>query len=188
VIKLAECTQWCLKNYPNPATTCLLPALSAKGPCYVCGPFKTSPTQQLCKGACTDTASDKKNCGQCNNAVGQSVLLDYGLSLIYKTSVHITSDMSVFAMLCSHRYLWMHRREFHTVLLWPWHGINLQGMPFEWEPDWYMLLMAFSYVELVAWLMRVKAHYFLELFYTQIMIASCFSMGYVPSCVINHRW
>jgi hypothetical protein len=66
-IKLAECTVWCERNYPNPALTCVLPALRGQGPCYVCGPFKNSPTQELCSGKCTETTSDPKNCGRCGN-------------------------------------------------------------------------------------------------------------------------
>ncbi|PYH86792.1 hypothetical protein BO82DRAFT_388395 [Aspergillus uvarum CBS 121591] len=65
---LAKCTDWCYKNYPNPSATCVFPALTGQGPCYVCGPFKTSQSQQLCNGACTDTNTDSKNCGACNNA------------------------------------------------------------------------------------------------------------------------
>ncbi|RAK77390.1 uncharacterized protein BO72DRAFT_447891 [Aspergillus fijiensis CBS 313.89] len=65
VTNLAKCTDWCYKNYQNPSSTCVFPALTGQGPCYVCGPLKTSQSQQVCSGACTDTNTDAKNCGKC---------------------------------------------------------------------------------------------------------------------------
>lgn len=78
VVKLAECTTWCLKNYPNPALTCVTPALRGQGPCYICGPFKTASTEALCSGKCTDTSSDAKNCGKCGNACPQGATCSSG--------------------------------------------------------------------------------------------------------------
>jgi hypothetical protein len=64
-LNLAQCTTWCLKNYQNPAITCIAPALTGQGPCYICGPFKSSPSQQVCNKVCKNTSTDPKNCGQC---------------------------------------------------------------------------------------------------------------------------
>ncbi|RAH48815.1 uncharacterized protein BO95DRAFT_460672 [Aspergillus brunneoviolaceus CBS 621.78] len=47
VTNLAKCTDWCYKNYQNPSSTCVFPALTGQGPCYVCGPLKTSQSQQV---------------------------------------------------------------------------------------------------------------------------------------------
>lgn len=67
LVNLAKCTTWCSRNYPNPAVNCILPAIQGQGPCYVCGPLKTAPSQQLCGGACKDTSNDIKNCGACGH-------------------------------------------------------------------------------------------------------------------------
>jgi hypothetical protein len=42
----------------KPGSVCASLAASDTGPCYVCGPKKTSSTQQLCSGACTQTITD----------------------------------------------------------------------------------------------------------------------------------
>jgi len=63
----SECAQWCAANFPNPGEVCTAPAAHGTGPCYVCGPLKTSPTQQLCGGECKETSTDNSNCGACGN-------------------------------------------------------------------------------------------------------------------------
>ncbi|KAF7512258.1 hypothetical protein GJ744_001826 [Endocarpon pusillum] len=61
------CAQWCAANFKTPGAECTSLAAKGTGPCYVCGPLKTSTTQQLCKGACVETNTDNKNCGSCGN-------------------------------------------------------------------------------------------------------------------------
>jgi len=64
-----QCAEWCAANFAkNPGGTCSKLAAKGGGPCYVCGPLKTSPSQQLCSGVCTDTNTDNNNCGTCNTA------------------------------------------------------------------------------------------------------------------------
>ncbi|KAJ5688690.1 hypothetical protein N7462_003082 [Penicillium macrosclerotiorum] len=92
VVDLAKCTSWCSKNYPNAATNCILPAVRGQGPCYVCGPLKTSPTQQLCSGACKDTSTDSKNCGSCGKVV--SVLLEQ-VAFLALVNAQITASSAV---------------------------------------------------------------------------------------------
>ena len=65
----SDCAQWCAANFPNPGNVCTAPAAHGKGPCFDCGPHKTSPTEQLCGGVCSETSSDSKNCGGCGNVV-----------------------------------------------------------------------------------------------------------------------
>jgi len=64
----SQCAQWCATNFPaNPGALCTSPAAHGGGPCYQCGPLKTNPGEQLCRGACTDTNSDNNNCGACGH-------------------------------------------------------------------------------------------------------------------------
>ncbi|KAH7129620.1 hypothetical protein B0J13DRAFT_564330 [Dactylonectria estremocensis] len=60
------CAKWCAANFPiNTGSVCTSPAAHGTGPCWECGPQNTSPNKKLCNGACTDTNTDKKNCGAC---------------------------------------------------------------------------------------------------------------------------
>jgi len=61
----SACAHWCAANFANPGADCTSLAAHGQGPCYVCGPSKTSPTEQLCNGACSETSTDSKNCGKC---------------------------------------------------------------------------------------------------------------------------
>ena len=65
----SDCAQWCAANFANPGKDCTSLAAKGTGPCYVCGPLKTTPTEQLCSGACSDTSSDNNNCGACGTKV-----------------------------------------------------------------------------------------------------------------------
>ncbi|CAG7558782.1 unnamed protein product [Fusarium equiseti] len=64
----SDCAQWCKKNFPKPGDVCTDPASEGKGPCFQCGPKKTSLSMQLCSGSCTDTSTDNANCGSCGKA------------------------------------------------------------------------------------------------------------------------
>ncbi|KAE8369885.1 hypothetical protein BDV27DRAFT_120076 [Aspergillus caelatus] len=69
----SACAQWCAANFPNNAgSACTSPAAHGIGPCYNCGPLKTSPTKQLCSGVCRETSNDNNNCGSCGNQCGQN--------------------------------------------------------------------------------------------------------------------
>ena len=63
----SACAQWCASNFPNPGKSCTSSAAKGTGPCYECGPAKTSASQQLCNLVCVNTASDVNNCGSCGN-------------------------------------------------------------------------------------------------------------------------
>jgi len=63
---MSVCAAWCVDNFVPPGQ-CIAQAAQGQGPCYTCGPFGASPTQQLCGGACVDTAFDSNNCGECDN-------------------------------------------------------------------------------------------------------------------------
>jgi hypothetical protein len=63
----SDCAKWCAANFLDPGSDCTSLAAHGKGPCYVCGPRKTSATQLLCGGQCRDTSSDANNCGACGN-------------------------------------------------------------------------------------------------------------------------
>jgi hypothetical protein len=65
----SACTQWCAANFANPGGTCTSLAAKGGGPCYICGPLKTSQTEQLCKGVCSETKTDSNNCGGCGKVV-----------------------------------------------------------------------------------------------------------------------
>jgi hypothetical protein len=71
------CAQWCSAHFPNPGKICTAPAAHGMGPCYICGPLKTSPSeQQLCGIACTDTNSDSSNCGSCGNVCASGICVN----------------------------------------------------------------------------------------------------------------
>ena len=69
------CAHWCADNFPEPGNVCTAPAAHEQGPCYVCGPLKKSPTEQLCSGVCRETSTDVENCGQCGKMVSSKFLL-----------------------------------------------------------------------------------------------------------------
>jgi len=64
----SDCAHWCAANFANPGSDCTSLAAHGGGPCYICGPRKTSPTEQLCDGKCSETSSDAKNCGACGKS------------------------------------------------------------------------------------------------------------------------
>jgi hypothetical protein len=70
----SQCAQWCKSNFPKPGDVCTDPASNGKGPCYECGPKRTSPSMQLCSKSCTDTNTDNANCGSCGKAVSRDDL------------------------------------------------------------------------------------------------------------------
>ncbi|KAJ6088189.1 hypothetical protein N7486_009450 [Penicillium sp. IBT 16267x] len=61
------CLQWCKQNIPYAALSCIALAALGTGPCYICGPHKTSASEQLCSGSCAQTNTDHNNCGKCGN-------------------------------------------------------------------------------------------------------------------------
>jgi hypothetical protein len=69
------CIQWCTQNLAREALSCIGLAALGTGPCYICGPHKSSPTEQLCSGSCAQTNTDNKNCGKCGNVVSPSTFL-----------------------------------------------------------------------------------------------------------------
>lgn len=69
-----DCAKWCAANFPKPGSDCTSLAAHGQGPCYTCGPKKSSPTRLLCGGACRDTSSDSNNCGACGNVASDSSL------------------------------------------------------------------------------------------------------------------
>ncbi|OKP00923.1 hypothetical protein PENSUB_7504 [Penicillium subrubescens] len=68
----SDCAKWCAANFPNPGSDCTSLAAHGQGPCYTCGPKKSSPTQLLCGGQCRDTSSSSNNCGACGNKASDS--------------------------------------------------------------------------------------------------------------------
>lgn len=65
----SDCAKWCAANFPHPGSECTSLAAHGKGPCYICGPRRTSATEKLCGGECRQTSSDSNNCGGCGNVV-----------------------------------------------------------------------------------------------------------------------
>jgi hypothetical protein len=93
-LNLAQCTTWCLKNYQNPAITCIAPALRAQGPCYICGPFKKDPLQLLCNKVCKDTSADTKNCGQCGKTVRYVFYGRLTISMLYFAYINLSVQLA----------------------------------------------------------------------------------------------
>ena len=72
----SQCAHWCADNFANPGEDCTSLAAHGGGPCYVCGPLKTSPSEELCNAVCTDTNTDNNNCGKCGTKVSYRVIVD----------------------------------------------------------------------------------------------------------------
>lgn len=85
------CNVWCAQNFLKSGLSKLSPCvtLSAKrdGPCYTCGPYKTSQTRQLCSGSCSETKTDRNNCGKCGSRVSWSHVLSAMVVFAYTSTV-----------------------------------------------------------------------------------------------------
>jgi len=80
----SQCNTWCQNtNFPG---SCASQAKDSLGPCYECGPYKTSSNEKLCDGVCADTSNDVKNCGSCENLCGSKQICSTGKCVKATTS------------------------------------------------------------------------------------------------------
>jgi hypothetical protein len=109
------CARWCAANFPHPGADCTSLAAHGEGPCYVCGPLKTSQTEMLCGGRCSETSSDGQNCGGCGKVVS-----DRHSSPLWRLNYLLNRQTGLVPLrqYLSVRDLHMHR-QWQATLQWP---------------------------------------------------------------------
>src|ERR1700753_736243 len=86
----SKCNNWCQNtNFPD---SCVSQAKNSLGPCYECGPYKTSSDGRLCDGVCADISSDVNNCGSCENECGSKHICSNGKCVKSTTSSSLASS------------------------------------------------------------------------------------------------